>query len=139
MVNWLDGIQATLPVIMEKDEEYERPGGPINYDEVKKDFVLESDTKTTEEKEGNQPIDPKKEILVNRFTNIMDEVTTHKSAEKFVQILKQRLEQRTHLSGEAQYWQNVLQRREPKKSNRIKNNDPCHCGSGIKYKNCCRD
>lgn len=50
--------------------------------------------------------------------------------------IRQNTERQQVAKGEAVTDQTKVKKQSPKKVNKIGRNDPCHCGSGLKYKNC---
>ena len=51
--------------------------------------------------------------------------------------IRQNIERKQVVKGEAKGDRNKTKKAEPKKVTKIGRNEPCPCGSGKKYKNCC--
>lgn len=150
MSHWTEGIPNDLPTIQEEENEKELPpknGIPTKHDlsddDDQKDYgkatlELSNESASVKPQQGT----PEKEKLVNDFVKILDEITSSKAAEKMVELVKanmmKQVEDAQKSTQEQAYWDNFLKHKEPKKSQRIKNSDPCTCGSGAKYKRCCK-
>ena len=72
------------------------------------------------------------ELYDEMLDNIDKDVTTYLIRSE----IRQNIERKQVIKGEAVTDQNKIKKQAPKRSAKVGRNDPCPCGSGKKYKQC---
>ena len=71
------------------------------------------------------------------FDNLLDTIDRDVTRFLLHAEVRQNTERQQVIKGKAVEDQNKVKKRQPKRVQKIGRNDPCPCGSGKKYKNCC--
>ena len=71
------------------------------------------------------------------FDNLMDIIDTDITRFLIHAEVRQNTERKQVIKGKAVEDPNKIKKRQPKRKVKIGRNDPCPCGSGKKYKQCC--
>ena len=71
------------------------------------------------------------------FDNLLDTIDRDVTRFLLHAEVRHNTERKQVIKGKAVEDQNKVKKRQPKRVQKIGRNDPCPCGSGKKYKNCC--
>ena len=71
------------------------------------------------------------------FNNMLDTIDRQITTYLLKAEIRQNTERKQVVKGEAVNDSSKLNKKQPKKVSKIGRNDPCPCGSGKKYKQCC--
>ena len=71
------------------------------------------------------------------YENLLDAIDNEVTLFLLNAEIRQNVERKQVIKGEAVNDSTKLKKQQPKKSTKIGRNDPCPCGSGKKYKQCC--